>query len=940
LKAGGTTEFRVLGPVQAVSDGTLLPLGGPKQRALLAELLLHGGAVLPRDHLVDALWDEPPSSARSSLQVYVHGLRRVLGADRIETHGDGYRIRFEPAELDLSRFERLVGKAEHALAEERVADAADDLDAALALWGGPPLADVADQPAARVATQRLEELRLRAVELRNDARLELGAHDVLLPELEQLIGEEPYRERLREQQILALYRAGRQKEALEAYQRARRVLVDELGVEPGPALQELERAILRQDAALETQARPRPARRLRLPAATTSLVGRRLEIAAVEALLRRDDVRLVTLTGPGGTGKTRLALAAAEALAPELRDGTVFADLSAVVDPELVLPTIGRALELSESGEDLDAAVLEHLRDLSLLLVLDNLEQLGADTQPVSALLAAAPRVRVLATSRAPLRLSGEHEYPVPPLPVPVASGRFEELVANDAVRLFAARAQAVEPTFALTDSNVGSVASVCTRLDGLPLAIELAAARSKVLPPALLERRLERALDLLVEGARDLPLRQRTLRATLDWSYELLPGPERALLARLAVFAGGWTLDDAEAVLGADAASGLESLVDSSLVRRGGSPEEPRFGLLETIREYALERLRTEGEEDAYRRLHGLHFVELAERAWDAIRSGGGGEESAYALLDLEQENLRSAGAWAAEAGEVEIEVRLAVAQRWFWLVRGRLGEGHRAFARAAEAAGGDPALHAAALAGMATFSVRLGAFEEARALFEQALALYRELDDLDEVSRCIAELGGVAVAERDLDRAAQLYTESISIFEQTGNTIRLAVALANLAAIAAEAGDPASAAEHGRRAIALQRENGDADGLGVSLANLARVHLGRGEVADARVTLAESMEIARRLGYQLLLAYTLGAAAELAARDGRPAGAARLLGASAALFEAIAMPMPDVERDEQARTLAAIRPALGDEAEELVAHGRSTPLDEMVAEALELTR
>jgi predicted ATPase len=933
-------EFRVLGPVQALSGGRPVPLGGPKQRALLAELLLHGGAVLPRDHLVDALWDEPPSSARSSLQVYVHGLRRAIGTDRIETHGDGYRIRLEPGELDLARFERLIGKAEHALAEERVADAADDLDAALALWAGPPLADVADQPAARVATQRLDELRLRAVELRNDARLELGGHDGLLPELEQLIGEEPYRERLREQQILALYRAGRQKEALEAYQRARRVLVDELGVEPGPALQELERAILRQDAGLEAAARAQPGKRPRLPAAATSLVGRRLEIAAVEALLRRDDVRLLTLTGPGGTGKTRLALAAAEALAPELRDGAAFVDLSAVVEPELVLPTIARALELSEGSDDLGAAVLAHLRDLSLLLVLDNLEQLRNATQPVAALLAAAPRVRVLATSRAPLRLSGEHAYPVPPLPVPAAAGVFEELVGNDAVRLFAARAQAADPGFALTDSNVGNVAAVCRRLDGLPLAIELAAARVKVLTPAALERRLGQALELLVDGARDLPARQQTLRATLDWSYELLPEPERALLARLAVFTGGWTLEDAEAVLGGATASGLASLVDSSLVRRGGSPEAPRFGLLETIREYALERLRAEGEEDEYRRLHAVHFVEVAERAWAAIREGGGAEAEWYGLLDVEQENLRSAGAWASEAGEVEVEVRLAVAQRWFWLVRGRLGEGHRAFARAVAATGGKPALHAAALAGTATFSVRLGAFEEAKALFERALALYRELDDLDEISRCIAELGGVAVAERDLERAAQLYTESISIFEQTGNKIRLAVALANLAAIAAEAGDPAAAAEHGRRAIALQRENGDADGLGVSLANLARVHLGRGEVADARVTLAESMEIAKRLGYQLLLAYTLGAAAELAAREGRPAGAARLIGASAALFEAISMPMPDVERDEQGRTLAAIRPVLGDEAEELIAQGRSTPLDEMVAEALELTR
>ncbi len=470
------TEFRLLGPVQALAGGEPVPLGGPKQRAVLAELLLHPGGVVTRERLVDAVWgEEPPESAKTSLQVYVHGLRRAVGADRIETHGDGYRVRVDPEELDLSRFERLVAGAERALAEGRPGQAEADLAAASGLWHGPALADLTDQPVARTAAGRLEELRLRAIELRNDARLALGEHGALLPELDALVAEHPFRERLREQQILALYRAGRQADALEAYRTARAALVDELGVEPGPALQELERAILRQDAALAAAA-PTPGRRARLPVPANPLIGRRLEVAAVEALLRNDAGRLVTLTGVGGTGKTRLALAVAEALASELRDGAVFVDLSAIRSGELVLPTVAQALELGDT-EDVPTA----LRDRSLLLVLDNLEQLDDAAGPVRALLEAAPRLRVLATSRTPLRISAEREYPVPPLPVP-ATGGFEALVANDAVRLFAIRAQSVDPEFALTDSNVDDVARICRRLDGLPLAIELAAARSKVL--------------------------------------------------------------------------------------------------------------------------------------------------------------------------------------------------------------------------------------------------------------------------------------------------------------------------------------------------------------------------------------------------------------------------------------------------------------------------
>jgi predicted ATPase/DNA-binding SARP family transcriptional activator len=878
---------------------------------------------VPRDRLVDALWgDRPPASAPQSLQVYVHGLRRAVGPDRVETHGAAYRVRVEPEELDLARFERLVARARQAHADGAPGEADDLVSEALALWRGEVLADLGDSP-VRTAASALEELRRQALELQVDARLELGEHERVIPLLEGLVAAEPYRERLREQLILAFYRAGRQQDALEAYRDARRVLADHLGVDPSPALRELERAVLRQDPSLAVHAAT-PAFRPSLPSPTTSLIGRRLEIAAVEAILRRDGIRLVTLTGPGGTGKTRLALAVAEHLARGSRDGAAFVDLSSIREAELVLTAVARSLGLEGPQE-----VGPRLGSSSLLLVLDNLEQIAADVAPLVAdLLARAPRLRILATSRVPLRVRGEQEYPVAPLPVAAPTRPLVELEASEAVALFATRAAAVDHEFALTAKCAPIVARICGRLDGLPLAIELAAARVRTLPLPALEQRLDRALDLLVDGARDLPPRQRTLRATLDWSFDLLDEQARALLRRLSLFVDGFTIESLTELAGEDVTAALNSLVEASLVRR----RDERFTLLETVRDYALARLVEAGEAAALRAEHAAHFMLLAESAWDAILAGGEPEAQGMAVLDREAGNLRAAAAFALESGDAQTLVRLAIAQRWFWLVRGRLSEGRAAF-EAGIAADVDPLMHAAALNGAATFAAHQGDHAIAKEQWQEAVAIYRAYGDEREAARCLAELGGVAFAEGDLQEARRIYEETAELFREQGQTLREAVALSNLAAIAAQVDDLSESVGYGERAIELQREVGDPATLAVSLANLAPAMIGLDDVDRARALLRESVELAESYGHALLLAHVLAVAAELAAVDGDAELAVRLVGATEGAFAAMGADVPEGERAAFGRILARVERLPAVELERSRAEGRALSLEEALA-------
>jgi predicted ATPase/Tfp pilus assembly protein PilF len=757
-----------------------------------------------------------------------------------------------------------------------------------------------------------------------------------VPALERLIAVEPFRERFRAQYVLALYRAGRQKDALDAHRAARAMLVDELGVDPGPELQELERRILRHDPALAPPEARTPGR-LQLPTPPTPLVGRRLEVAAVTALLRRQDVRLVTLIGPGGTGKTRLALAAAEELGRNLRDGAVFVDVAPIRDSALLGPTIAHSLGVAE-GPSAERAVEEHLRDRSVLLLLDNLEQLGPNVRLIGRLLSSAPRLLVLATSRSPLRLLAEHAYPVPPLAPPRRShgSSFEELAGNDGVRLFVARARAVDPTFELSDENIDAVRRVCERLDGLPLAIELAAARTRLLTPETMSRRFDEGLDLLTGGAADLPARHQTLRSTLEWSHDLLEAAERILFARLAVFVGGWTLEAAEAVCGDGTFNVLEtlaSLVEKNLLRRLQRPGEPRFAMLETIREYAIEQLDQSGEQESCGQAHAQHVLELAEELAPRLLAG---EETAFGRFDDEHDNLRAAILWFAETGDVVSEVR-ALDATWNYLnVRCHLTETRWMLESAIERAGGGAPLRTQGLARIhaAAFAYRQGDAQRAKELSEQALPIFREIGDTNEIGRCIGTLGNVAVAQGDLDRAVELYEEAAALARETGNTGRLATILANLGSIAGLQDDAETSARYAKEASDLQRELGEQDGLAVSLHNLGRCELDLGRLADARRSLAESLAIARALGYREVIAYCLSGMAELALIEDENERAAEFLGASEALFREIGAAIEAGEADAQRLMLSQLYDVLGEErADELRQIGAARSVDELIA-------
>jgi predicted ATPase/DNA-binding SARP family transcriptional activator len=900
---------RLLGPVSVLVEGEPVALGGQKRRELVGALALEAGEVVSRDRLIDALWGEdPPDTARNTLQVYVSQVRKLLPDGLLETTANGYRLAVDPSAVDAFEFQRLATAGRSALTVGDAAGAAETLGAALELWHG---SEPADLPQAE--TIRLDELRLTAMEDRIDAELALGRHGQLVGELERLVAEQPLRERLRGQLMLALYRSGRQADALAVYQRARKTLVDELGIEPGESLRKLERAILAQDPALDLR---QAAIARRIPSVPTPLLGRERELEALAELLRDDGTRLLTLTGIGGIGKTRLALELVRRLAPEFRHGGAVATLATLRDPGLVGRAILEALELPEAAGDPDEQLAAALRDSHLLLLVDNFEQVLDGAPSIAHLLAEAPHVKLVVTSRAPLRVAAEREFAVPPL------------ADDEAAELFISRAQAANASFELSDQNAAAVVELCARLEGLPLAIELAAARTKLLPPATLLERLTNRLAVLTGGRRDAPQHQQTLRMTFDWSYDLLEPNAQQLFARLGVFSGGWTLAAAEAVCDATLED-LGALVDESLVQQ----REARFSMLEIVREYALERLE---EHEELRKRHLAYFVALADEAEPELSRGD--QTTWLARIEDEHDNVRETLAYAVETQDAASALSLVVGIRRFWQIHGYLAEGREAIDAALSLAPDTPSelrAHALNMAGI--LAGEQGDFEAARVSFNAALDNARAADSTRAISSALVNLGNLAFFGGDLDAARLLYEESIEHFESLGDLRGQALANENVGLMALTSDDIPEAVTWLTAALELARAGGDDREIGAAARSLAAALMEVDKLDEAKRLLEESLHLASELGETHGIAVCLETFAGVAATEGDAVRAATLFGASDAVRSAIgAQRQPDNQILYErwlARTLARLDTKAYSQRYE---DGRALPLAEACALAL----
>ncbi|KAB8197035.1 AAA family ATPase [Nonomuraea phyllanthi] len=814
-------RISILGPLEVEGDGGPIAVGGLRLRALLAVLALEAGRTVTAERLIDALWpDEPPANAANALQTLVRRLRAALRPyEVVESRPGGYALAVDPADVDALRFRRVAGGGE-----------------GLELWRGPALADLTAVPFLANAATALEQERLAAVEARAGSLLAAGAPVDLTAE----VAAHPLRERLAALAMRALAAEGRQAEALELYERTRRTLAEELGVDPGPELRAAHLSVLAGEVRPRAQAAPVQARRRgNVRAPRTSFIGREAELDQLAALLGR--ARIVTLVGPGGAGKTRLATEAALRSA-----GTGWmVELAPVSDPADVPGAVRQALGLrderpgallpAEEGDPV-AQVADALAGRPALLVLDNCEHLvDAAAGLAERLLTDCPDLRVLATSREPLNLPGEHLAPVPPLePPPVGAGPGQAR-AYPSVRLLLDRAAAARPGFAIDEANAAAVVALCRRLDGMPLAIELAAARLRTMTPRQLADRIDDRFKLLTGGSRTALPRQQTLRAVVEWSWELLGDEERVLARRLGVFAGGATLEAVESVCGG-AADVLGALADKSLVQVSS---QGRYSMLETIRAYALERLAEAGEAGEYRRRHAAYLMDLAERAVPHLRTGA--QTAWLERLSHERDDFAAALRWAIDERDLTIALRLCGALNWYWWMRGYRQESAVWAEQVMDLAGDEPP------PGLG------GAYMSC--LFAQGVHLFGTLihdrPAMVAMSHRLDRLVGIAEREGPLHPLIRI---SKAVMAAAAGRDEYAAELLEtyarsddlwLASSALMIGGPARSEEGLERAVAGFRQLGDRWGLSEALLGLAELRAARG--APTGDLIAETWSLTR---------------------------------------------------------------------------------------------
>jgi len=724
-------DFRILGPLEVEGDDGPIQVRGRKEEALLALLVVNAGTAVSVDAIADELWGaHPPPTAITTVRSHVSRLRRQLGeAANIETTGTGYVLYANRATIDASRFEDLLHSGIELRRGGSHEPAASNLASALDEWRGPALAGLEDHNFARIEAARLHSRRLEALEARLASDLELGHHRQLVSELEQLVSAHPHHEAFWKYLMLALYRSDRQADALGAFQDAKASLGDELGIEPSEDLRELEEQILLQDSAL--LAVPEREDRLHnLPTSLDSFVGRKEELDEIRLLLT--EYRCVTLTGVGGSGKTRLGIEAARSAIDRYPGGARWAELATINDPDGLAEHILLAFgEPGSHAADPGGVLVEILRPKRFLLILDNCEHMIEPVAVLTArLLTECPDLSVLATSREAIGTAGEAVYHVPTLRVPEWGDTPNRVRDTEAATLLADRARTHTRAFTVDEETATSVTTVCRKLDGIPLALELCAARMRTMAISELADRIDNRFELLTKGSRTAPPRQQTLRATIEWSYELLTPAARRTFRALGVFAGPWTLEAARAVALEDETEittmGLvDELVDKCLVE---TTPAGRFRLLETIRQFAFEQLVVSGEAPTIGRRHRDWYREMARRKEPQLR--GSQQVSAWSSLEHDHDNLRAAIRWSIDNGDPDAALELVAALGYFWMVRGYWREAWRWLERSLAAEGSSPLARSEAITGEAITEVIRVNYGAVRELLDEALVVFEERD------------------------------------------------------------------------------------------------------------------------------------------------------------------------------------------------------------------